>query len=94
MQKKRLFSNPNRKKLIIDNRVYTKNFTGPIDLVEEHPLIIHKRTRDSESYESDLYKLKRISDTGLTRILGGRGTIEKMFQDVFQKNILPHIDPV
>ena len=29
MQKKRLFSNPNRKKLIIDNRVYTKNFTGP-----------------------------------------------------------------
>lgn len=65
--------------------------TGRIDLVEEHPLIIHKRTRDSESYESDLYKLKRISDTGLTRILGGRGTIEKMFQDVFQKNILPHI---
>ena len=29
MQKKRLFSSPNRKKLIIDNRVYTKNFTGP-----------------------------------------------------------------
>ena len=29
MQKKRLFSNPNRKKLIIDNQVYTKNFTGP-----------------------------------------------------------------
>ena len=32
MQKKRLFSNPNRKKLIIDNRVYTKNFTGPVAL--------------------------------------------------------------
>lgn len=65
--------------------------TGWIDLVEDHPLIIHKRTRDSESYESDLYKLKRISDTGLTRILGGRGTVEKIFQDVFQENILPHI---
>lgn len=66
--------------------------TGFVDLVEEHPSIIHKRARGSESYESDLSMLKGISDTGITRIMGGRGIIEKTLSTVFLKNLLPYRD--
>jgi CheY-like chemotaxis protein len=66
--------------------------TGFVDLVEDHPSIIHKRARGSESYESDLNMLKRISDTGLTRIMGGRGIIEKTLSKVFLENLLPYND--
>lgn len=60
-------------------RKFSKTFTRvPVifvtaftDLVENHPSIIHKHARGNESYESDLNMLKRISDTGLTRIMGG-----------------------
>jgi hypothetical protein len=63
--------------------------TGFVDLVEEHPSVIHKRARGDGSYESDILKFKQISDTGLTRIMGGRGKIEKALSDVFLKNLLP-----
>jgi CheY-like chemotaxis protein len=66
--------------------------TAFVDLVEDHPSIIRKRTRGSESYESDLNMLKRISDTGLTRIMGGRGVIEKTLSEVFLGNLLPQKD--
>ncbi len=66
--------------------------TGFVDLVEDHPSIIHKRARGSESYESDLNLLKGISDTGLTRIMGGRGIIEKTLSRVFLENLLPYKD--
>lgn len=64
--------------------------TGFVDLVEDHPSIIHKRARGSESYETDLNMLKGISDTGLTRIMGGRGIIEKTLSRVFLENLLPY----
>ena len=66
--------------------------TGFVDLVEDHPSIIHKRARGSESYESDLNMLKGICDTGLTRIMGGRGIIEKTLSRVFLENLLPYKD--
>ncbi len=66
--------------------------TAFLDLVEEHPSIIHKHARGSETYESDIKKFKEISDTGLTRIMGGRGKIEKALSDVFLKNLLPQRD--
>lgn len=66
--------------------------TAFIDLVENHPSIIHKHARGNESYESDLNMLKRISDTGLTRIMGGRGIIEKTLSQVFLENLLPQKD--
>ncbi len=33
-----------------------------------------------------------IYDTGLTRIMGGRGTIEEKLTEVFRKNLLPQMD--
>lgn len=63
--------------------------TGHLDLVAEHPSIIHKRARGDSTYESDLIRFKEISDTGLTRIMGGRGKIEKVLSEVFLRNLLP-----
>jgi CheY-like chemotaxis protein len=66
--------------------------TGFVDLVEDHPSVIHKRARGDSSYEADILKFKQISDTGLTRIMGGRGKIETALSDVFLKNLLPQIE--
>lgn len=41
------------------------------------------------SYEALFDALWAIHETGLTRIMGGRGVIEKALNDVFIKNILP-----
>ena len=66
--------------------------TGYVDLVNDHPAIIKKRARASESYESDLMLFHKISNTGLTRIMGGRGIIEQTLSQVFLGNLLPQID--
>jgi len=41
-------------------------------------------------YDSLLDRFWEIHDTGLTRIMGGRGVIEKTLNEVFRKNLLPH----
>ena len=61
------------------------------DLVIEHPSIINTRSRDKGTYASDLQLFKEICDTGLTRIMGGRGVIEKNLSAVFLENLLPQI---
>ena len=48
-------------------------------------------TKGETGYEDLLDRFWTIYDTGLTRIMGGRGTIEKTLQEVFQTNILPQI---
>ena len=63
--------------------------TGFVDLVNDHPSIIKKRARASEPYESDLMLFQKISNTGITRIMGGRGIIEKTLNQVFLENLLP-----
>ncbi len=62
------------------------------DLVTDHPSVIRTRSRDQGTYESDLQLFKEICDTGLTRIMGGRGSIEKSLSTVFLENLLPRID--
>ena len=66
--------------------------TGFAHLVNDHPAIIKKRARASETYESDLILFQQISNTGITRIMGGRGIIEKTLNQVFLKNLLPQRD--
>lgn len=62
------------------------------DQVAEHPSIIKKRSRDDESYESDLLLFQKIKNTGLTNIMGGRGKIEDVLAKVFLENLLPQIN--
>ena len=63
--------------------------TSYVESVDDHPSVIRKRGRDDGTYESDLLLFKEIYDTGLTRIMGGRGDIEKHLTEVFLKNLLP-----
>ena len=66
--------------------------TGFVDLVNDHPSVVKTRSRDEETYESDLLLLQKIQETGLTRIIGGRGLIEQRLGEVFLKNLLPQIN--
>ena len=66
--------------------------TAFVDFVDNHPSVIKKRRREDGTYESDLLLFKGIYDTGLTRIMGGRGDIEKHLTEVFLKNLLPQIE--
>ncbi|MBI5143106.1 MAG: response regulator [Nitrospirae bacterium] len=62
--------------------------TGFPDLVNEHPLIVKKRARGSETYENDIELLRDFKNTGLTHIMGGRGVIEQNLNKVFLQNLL------
>ena len=53
--------------------------------------VVTKGTDEAE-YVKLLDRLWSIYDTGLTRIMGGRGTIEENLRKVFSKNLLPHIE--
>ena len=65
----------------------------PQDVID-HPSIIYTRRRSDRSYTytSDLLLFQKIYNTGLTRIMGGRGLIEQQLSEVFLKNLLPQID--
>lgn len=63
--------------------------TGYPDLVNDHPIIVKKRARGSETYAEDLEVIRDIKNTGLTNIMGGRGIIERTLNHVFLHNLLP-----
>ena len=53
---------------------------------------VFKKGDTGAGYGDLLDRFWRIYDTGLTRILGGRGIIESRLGDVFWKNLLPQIE--
>lgn len=63
--------------------------TAFVNEVNDHPSIIRKRSRDDGTYESDLTLFQEIYNTGLTRIMRGRGIIEEHLTEVFLNNLLP-----
>ena len=65
--------------------------TAYADMVIDHPSVIKTRRREDGTYDSDLQLLRKIQETGLTRIMGGRGLIEQRLSEVFLKNLLPQI---
>ena len=66
--------------------------TGTPDDVASNTLIVDIFTKGEVEYEEIFNKLWDIYDTGLTRIMGGRGKMEKTLDTVFRKNLLPHIE--
>ena len=66
--------------------------TAFVSEVIDHPSVIKKRHRTVETYDSDLALFQGIYNTGLTRIMGGRGIIEENLTEVFLKNLLPQIE--
>ena len=63
-------------------------FTG-LDTLSENIDGIEVFPKDEFTYYDLLDKFWDIYDTGLTRIMGGRGEIEKLLNKVFLKNLLP-----
>ena len=66
--------------------------TAFVSEVIDHPSVIKKRHRTVETYNSDLTLFQGIYNTGLTRIMGGRGVIEENLTEVFLNNLLPQIE--
>lgn len=68
--------------------------TGTPDAVDRNTIIIDvlKKGEPGTGYEDILNCFWKIYDTGLTRIMGGRGLIEKTLENVFKNNLLPQKD--
>ena len=68
--------------------------TGTPDAVSEvsQYLGVFKKGDPGSGYYDLLGRFWSIHNTGLTRILGGRGLIESKLTEVFQKNLLPQIE--
>lgn len=68
--------------------------TGTPDSVDmDNAIITVLKKGDAEAgYEDILKKFWGIYRTGMTRIMGARGTIEKTLATVFRQNILPQIN--
>jgi CheY-like chemotaxis protein len=63
----------------------------PVDADSEYPYVgVYKK--GEKTYSELVERLCKVYDTGLTRILGGRGEIEKFLNMVFANNILPKLD--
>ena len=75
-------------------RLPTLILTGTPGSVDARFAHIRTYTKGEEeaSFDKLLKGLLSIYDTGLTRILGGRGTIESYLDEVFHRILLPQID--
>lgn len=65
--------------------------TGTPEKVDDEFDYIGIFTKGKTSYEDIINKFFKIHDTGITKIMGGRGKIEQTLNIVFQKNLLPHL---
>jgi len=68
--------------------------TGTPDAVERNKTIIKvfKKGDPGTGYDDILNCFWDIYNTGLTRIVGGRGVVEETLEKVFKQNLLPHIN--
>lgn len=48
--------------------------------------------KDDTSYDEIIQRFIKISNTGISKVLGDKGIIEKILFDIFQRKILPDID--
>ncbi len=57
-------------------------------LVNQSAIVLRTRVRGEETYREDFDLFFDLYNTGLTKIMGGRGTIEDTLKMVFAKNIM------
>lgn len=80
--------------------IISSNYRIPIFIFtstprQERPTVSkfsYPRVRGDSSYREILNELYAIYQTGVTRILGGRGAIENAMDDIFWQNIQPTLD--
>jgi CheY-like chemotaxis protein len=81
------------KEILANFRIPVVVYTAiPANVPEEYNDFVKVIPRATELYDVPLDFLYAIYDTGLTRIMGGRGEIEIAMDKVFWKNILPQLN--
>ena len=73
-------------------RVPVAVFTATPGDAEDEPPVVGIFTKGQHRFDDVLDRLWGIYETGLTRIMGGRGLLEKHLNQVFLTNLLPTID--
>ena len=73
-------------------RVPVVILTGTPTNADEHPPVVRVFTKGEHGFDEVLDYLWGIYQTGLTRIMGGRGLLEEQLDRVFQTNLLPLLD--
>lgn len=79
-------------KIIECYRVPVAICTGTPDKAESGNAPIKVYIKGDESYKDIIEELDRTCDTGLFRVLGGNGIIEKFMTKIFWENLYPQID--
>jgi len=84
----------------VSKKITELNFRIPIAILTGTPdaadtdfayIGVFKKGEENAGYTNILDKFWDIHDTGLTRIMGGRGEIERALNQVFRKNLMPEI---
>lgn len=70
-------------------RVPVAILTGTPDDAEDTPPVVGIFTKGEHGFDEILNLLWGIYETGLTKIMGGRGLLEERLNQVFLKNLLP-----
>ncbi len=70
---------------------FPNNLDENIDRKKVNIIGIYTKGTAEAEYTKLLDRFSSIYDTGLTRIMGGRGTIEANLREVFSRNLLPHV---
>ena len=73
-------------------RVPVAVLTGTPSDADNDPPVVRVFTKGEHGFEDVLDCLWDIYSIGLTRIMGGRGLLEKQLNSVFQNNLLPSLD--
>ena len=73
-------------------RVPVVILTGRPGNADEHPPVVRVFTKGKHGFDEVLDYLWGIYQTGLTRIMGGRGLLEEQLDRVFEANLLPLLD--
>ena len=78
--------------LRIPAAIFTGNLGSLNENLNEKIMLIGIFAKGETGHDEILDKFWDIYNTGLTRIMGGRGQIEKRLNEVFLKNLLPQIN--
>lgn len=73
-------------------RIPVAILTGTPGDADESPPVIRVFTKSQHGFDEVLECLWKPYEIGLTRIMGGRGLIEKQLNRVFENNLLPTLD--
>ena len=73
-------------------RIPVAVLTGTPDDADDDPPVVRVFTKGEHGFEQVLDRLWEIYETGLTKILGGRGMLEERLNRVFLNNLVPTVD--